>query len=187
MMQAAINERFYLRALAEDDISTLFHLIERNRERLKDYFPLTLAQISSIETCSKYVSEKMVEIRSRKFFCFVIEDAGQALQGLFFLKNVDWRVPKCELAYFIDEQLAGQGIMTAAFNRLIGHCFGALGFNRLYLIAIKDNIPSRKLAERCGFQLEGVLQKDFRLTTGELVDDVLYGLVNPKICSLDER
>jgi len=181
MIPASINDHLRLRPLFIDDATELFHLVERNRERLKDFFPVTIAQIKSIDACQKYVADKTEEIKNRSFFCFVIEDEYNALQGLFFLKNVDWRVPKCELAYFIDERLAGQGIMTVAFNLLIEHCFGPLGFNRLYLTAMKDNISSRKLAEKCGFQLEGVLQKDYRLASGALVDDVLYGLVRPGI------
>jgi len=181
MIKTPITNELSIRILFREDSAIFFDLIDRNRGRLKDYFPITTGQIVDQEACNAYMEEKLHEIYLRKFYCFVLEDTEVTLQGLFFLKNVDWRVPKCEIAYFIDGSYAGKGIMTKALKLVINYCFETLGFNKLYITSMLDNIASRRLAEKCGFQLEGTLKKDFRLASGELVDDVIYGLVNPCI------
>jgi len=179
-MTYPINETLVLRPLEATDGAALLHLFNRNRERLKDFFPLTLKLITDSATAGTYVAARLAETEQKEFFCFVIENADTQLQGLFFMKNVDWRVPKCELAYFIDERLAGQGVMTTAMQALIRHAFDEMGFNRLYLVTMEGNTPSRKLAERCGFKMEGIMKADFRLASGALVNDVLYAIVRPE-------
>ncbi len=177
MKPLPIEPSLFLRELAPTDVGSFFDMIDRNRNRLQDYFPVTVSAITSEESCRQYFERQLAERTNRAWFCFVIVDEASDLQGLFFLKNINWRVPKAEFAYFIDKDLEGKGIMTHAFRLLISHCFSELGFNRLYLVAMEDNLASRRLAEKCGFRHEGTLRKDFCLASGELVDDVLYGLV----------
>lgn len=177
MKPVNIGNSLVLRELAPTDVSCFFDMIDRNRHRLRDYFPITTAEITTKENCQIYFDRQLADRMNRAWFCFVIADQASELQGLFFLKNINWRIPKAEFAYFIDEKLERKGIMTTAFKFLIVHCFEELGFNRLYLVTMKENLASRRLAEKCGFQYEGTMRNDFRMASGELVDDVLYGLL----------
>jgi len=177
MIAQRITKDIRLRALQLTDAIPLFALIERNRVRLGDYFPVTIELIKTPAESLAYVTEKLDEAKRRQFYCFVLEGLDGTLQGIFFLKNINWRVPKCELAYFIDKDYAGKGIMSKTFPLIIDYCFAELKMNRLYLITMANNQASRKLAERCGFEVEGILRNDFRLSSGVLVDDVYYGLI----------
>jgi ribosomal protein S18 acetylase RimI-like enzyme len=51
----------------------------------------------------------------------------------------------------------------------------AQGARRMSLRVLGHNIPARRLYERCGFRVEGVLPEEF-LLDGTYVDDVLMGL-----------
>ena len=51
----------------------------------------------------------------------------------------------------------------------------AEGARRMTLRVLGHNTPARRLYERCGFQVEGVLPDEF-LLDGSYVDDVLMGL-----------
>jgi len=167
-----------LRSLQADDSPQLLSLIARNRQRLLDYFPVTSTAVTTLSAAYKFVDDKLAAERRREHFTFVLEDAEQQLQGLFFLKNIDWRIPKAELAYFIDAELCGRGIMTEALGAVCRHCFSAMGFIKLFIITSVDNIPSRRIAEKNGFEAEGVLRKNFRINSGVLVDNVYYGKLN---------
>ncbi len=166
-----------LRSLTADDGPGLFNLIDRNRLRLRDYFPVTTATITSLDACFKYVDNKMEQAEKREHFTFVIADDNNHLQGLFFIKNIDWRVPKGELAYFIDKKLEGRGIMTKALAEVIDYGFNTLAMNKLFLVTSTNNVSSRKIAEKNGFTLEGTLRNNFKLSTGELVDMAYYGIL----------
>ena len=166
-----------LRSLTIEDGPEFYALIDRNRLRLRDYFPVTTATIINLDACFKYLDNKLDQANKKEHFTFVIEDVNQQLRGLFFIKNIDWRVPKAELAYFIDKMLEGKGIMTSALGAVVDYGFNYLQINKLFLLTATDNLPSRKIAEKNRFQLEGILRSNFKLCSGELTDMAYYGLL----------
>jgi len=175
-MNIAFDNRT-LRSIENNDAPQLLSLIERNRARLTDYFPVTSNEITTLETSRNYIANKLELAEKREHFCFVVEDANPGLLGLFILKNFDWLVPKCEIAYFIDKDREGKGIMTGALSVLIKYCFEEMSMNKLFIMTATDNLPSRKVAEKNGFEVEGILRKNFRVPAGGLVDMVYYGLI----------
>ena len=52
------------------------------------------------------------------------------------------------------------------------------GFTKLFLRTSPANTDACLLAEKCGFEIEGLLRKDYKTTSGELVDLRYYGLLN---------
>jgi RimJ/RimL family protein N-acetyltransferase len=161
-----------LRMLAGTDSAQLLELIDRNRPRLLNYFPMTAASITNLTSSFTFVNEKLELAKKKNHFVMLIENEEKQLRGLFFLKNIDWGVPKAELAYFIDKDLEGKGVMTKALCEVVNYGFYTLGMNRLYIITGVDNHASRKIAEKNGFEVEGILRRNFRIASGELVDNV---------------
>ena len=166
---------FNLRHLAVNDGTQFLNLIDRNRQRLLDFFPVTTASITNLESAFKYVDQHLAMEARKEQYILVLEDKEMLLQGMIIIKNIDWRVPKAELAYFIDKNLQGQGIMTKALGEAVTYGFEELGMNRLFIITSVDNLSSRRIAEKNGFEAEGVLRKNFRISNGELIDNVCYG------------
>jgi len=166
-----------LRHLNAEDGRELYRLVDRNRYRLQNYFPVTVNTLASLSGAFKYVDDKLKEEAEKMHYTFVLEAADHTLQGAIFIKNIDWRVPKAELAYFIDESLEGRGIMTRAISEVVQFGFGDLDMNKMYIITSVDNTASRKMAEKNGFETEGILRSNFRIATGELIDMVYYGIL----------
>jgi RimJ/RimL family protein N-acetyltransferase len=169
-------DNFTLRPLEKNDAVQFLALIDNNRARLRDYFPNTSQQITDLGTCKKYIKQKTAEAGNREIYSFVLVDEKKDLQGLFILKNIDWWVPKGELAYFIDKDLEGKGIMTRALSEIVTYCFDTLDMNKLFILTSTDNHASRKIAEKNGFKIEGILRQNYRIPSG-LVDNVHYGLL----------
>jgi ribosomal-protein-serine acetyltransferase len=165
-----------LRPLDKNDATQLLALIDRNRPRLLDYFPVTSRSITDINSSKYYIKQKIAEAAKREHYTYVIEDDSKTLQGIFILKNIDWWVPKGELAYFIDKDLEGKGIMTKVMAEMVRYCFDTLEMNKLFILTSTDNYASRKIAEKNGFKVEGILRKNYRIPTG-LVDNIHYGLL----------
>ncbi len=166
---------FKFRLLTTNDGAKLLELINRNRQRLVDYFPVTSSAITNLDSSFKYVDQYLGMEARKEQFILVLEDKDNLLQGMILIKNIDWRVPKAELAYFIDKSLQGKGIMTRALEATVRYGFEELGMNRLFIITSVDNHSSRKIAEKNGFEAEGLLRKNFRISSGELIDNVYYG------------
>ena len=177
-MTEMIFNPYRIRLIAESDATSMFNLIERNRVRLSDYFPNSIKAIVSNNSALLYILEKVREGKNKVSFCFVIEGMADAeLIGVVFLKNVEWTIPKAELAYFIDSQNEGKGIITKALSFVIAYGFDVLKLNKLYLRASGDNKASQRVAEKNGFRAEGTLRSDFKTSDGKLIDMIYYGLL----------
>ena len=53
--------------------------------------------------------------------------------------------------------------------------------NKIYVKISPDNATARVVAAKLGFKTEGILRKEFKTETGELVDLEYLGMVNPAI------
>ena len=79
-----------------------------------------------------------------------------------------------EIGYFIDEAYWGQGIATEAVRLLEQFCFQELGITRIELLMLPENIGSEKVAIKCGYRKEGILQKALLHKDGSKRDCLLY-------------
>ncbi len=92
------------------------------------------------------------------------------------IKDIDFTVPKCELAYFIDEAFEGKGIATDATHWLVNFCFEELDMEKIILRINPANEGSKQVALKNGFSREGYMKNEYRNGYGELTDVEHYGL-----------
>lgn len=169
-------DHYTIRPLAMDDLDLYYALIDRNRPRLESYFVGTVARTRTYADTELYMAERLQLAAERTYLPFVLydNDAGQ-FAGFLDVKNIDWNIPKAELGCYADEAYAGKGITTHALELFTRYCFTELGFEKLFLRTHETNTAARKMAEKCGFQVEGILRKDYKTVSGELLDLVYYG------------
>jgi len=171
-------DNFQLRLIRREDALSFFTLVDSNRDRIGNYLPKTTKGNSTPEFTVLYIDQKLIQAEAKENFCFVIEDQEtKKLAGAVFLKSFDWSVPKCELGYFIDKNYEGRGITSRSIREIINYCFRELKLNKLFLRSAIDNAGSKRVAEKNGFIVEGVLRKDFMTESGDLIDVVYYGLI----------
>ncbi len=169
---------YTVRLLQQSDIPDYFSVVTANKARLEAFFPLTVAHAKSLETLTSFVEELLIRLDKRENYPYVVVDhSTRKIVGYIHVKNIDWDIPKGELGFFIDEHYAGKGVLKQAMTLIIDHLFRELEFEKLYLRTHESNVPARRLAEKCGFEIEGRLRKDHRTTAGELVDLFYYGLL----------
>jgi ribosomal protein S18 acetylase RimI-like enzyme len=70
----------------------------------------------------------------------------------------------------VDPPAQGRGVGRALVEAAVGEA-RARGARKLGLRVLGDNAAARRLYERCGFVVEGVLEREF-LLEGQYVDDV---------------
>lgn len=170
-------ENYRIRLVQFDDAQRLFKLVDSNRDRLLKYFPITTSGITNLETAKAYVSQKIHEANNKSFFSYLIEEKNTGnLVGMYILKSFNWRIPKCELAYFIDSGSEGKGIISKVTKCIIDFCFTVLKMNKIWIETGTDNIGSKSVALKNGFKLEGLLRNNFRDSDGNLLDIEYYGL-----------
>ena len=80
---------FKFRLLTTNDGAKLLELINRNRQRLVDYFPVTSSAITNLDSSFKYVDQYLGMEARKEQFILVLEDKDNLLQGMFLIKNID--------------------------------------------------------------------------------------------------
>lgn len=82
-----------------------------------------------------------------------------------------------ELSYQLyDAADAGKGYSTEAVQLLCDHLFDTTPRHRIQLVILPGNVASRRVAEKCGFTLEGTLREPF-YHRGVNVDVLMYSLL----------
>ena len=109
-------------------------------------------------------------------FCFYRRRDG-LLVGKGGLHTIDWSVPKFELGYWIRSSCVSQGFATEAALGLVELARTHLRARRLEISCDARNAASRRVAEKCGFELEGILRQSRRDTSGELADACIFARV----------
>ena len=82
-----------------------------------------------------------------------------------------------ELSYQLyGEQFAGRGYTTEAVRLLVDYLFATKKQHRIQLVIVPENAASRRIAEKCGFALEGTVRGAF-YNHGRNHDVLLYSLL----------
>jgi RimJ/RimL family protein N-acetyltransferase len=159
------------------DGKIFYEVIDKNRNRMLDSFPMMLSNTHDEFSAEFYIRKKIEEWDEQSAFNFGIwlKETGE-YAGHISVKNIDWIIPRGEIAYVISGEHEGKGIMTEALTAIIKFSFENLLMSRLFLRVLTCNARSYELAERCGFSREGTLRKDHKTYDGELVDLYYYGM-----------
>ena len=171
-------DHYSLRLLRLGDLDPYFELVQRNRERLADRFVGTVSRTKTLEEAQEFVEEMIKHTISNTYFPYVIiDDNEDRIIGFIDLKNIDWDIPKTQIGFYIDEDHEGKGIISKAVSKIIDYCFDEKGFEKLFMRIHPENLAAQKVAEKCGFELEGTIRKDYKTPSGKLVDLLYYGKV----------
>ena len=169
-----VDARVRLRAVSPSDAAPLFTLIDSHRLFLRRWLPWV------DETRREEDTRAFIELAKRQWqagqgFEFVIE-RDHELCGAIGINRMERANRLGAIGYWLRSDRQGLGIMTQSCRRLIEFGFEELGLNRLVLAAAVDNRPSRRVAERLGFALEGVF-REAEWVNDRFVDHARYGLL----------
>lgn len=78
--------------------------------------------------------------------------------GAIDLINLDWHHQKAEIGIIIDEKLQNKGYAKEALDLLIDYALNFLNLHQLYVYINQNNIRSKQLFVRRGFEICGVLK-----------------------------
>ena len=93
----------------------------------------------------------------------------------FFLAVSYWDA--YELSYQLyGDRFAGRGYTTEAVQLLVDYLFGSKKRHRIHLVIVPENAASCRIAEKCGFVLEGTVRGAF-FNGGRNQDVLLYSLL----------
>ncbi|WP_313770631.1 GNAT family N-acetyltransferase [Bacillus sp. S/N-304-OC-R1] len=97
------------------------------------------------------------------------------------LHRMNWKIRKFEIGYWCDSRQQKKGYITEAVTALIDFTFNHFEANRIEIRCDPKNVNSRKIPEKLGFHIEGILVNDDLSTDGkELRDTCVFAKVRRK-------
>ena len=94
--------------------------------------------------------------------------------GTATIHKLDWINHRGEIGYMIgDPDHCGKGLATEIVSILCNSAFNTLGFNKLTAEVVEENIASKRVLEKNGFELFGRNPQDYFLD-GKYLDNLLY-------------
>lgn len=145
------GEVIRLRTVRETDLERLYEF-HQNIANRGDYFP--------IEVIAKPVFKRRFHEtgfwEDTEGMLLIVNDNDDILGHIEFYRTVNY-LDELELSYHIyTQEHYGQGIATDAVKLMTGYLFDRKKSNRIRLIIHPDNHASKRVAEKCGYQFEGI-------------------------------
>jgi ribosomal-protein-serine acetyltransferase len=102
---------------------------------------------------------------------------GATLAGGLVCWYIERENRNAEIGYWLGQDFTRRGLATRASARAVEHLFRTEGLHRIEMQCAVENVRSRAVPERLGFQVEGIRRQSHWITD-RFVDHVIYGLLD---------
>lgn len=169
------TERLILKPYSLDFAEEFFVKFQNDWANLEDYFSRTLSVTKTLKETELYFQKKIISCQKNEGFYYgIFHKDSNELIGHISVREIDWTIPKGELAYFIFSDFSGHKYSYEALKAFGDFCINEKEMLRIFMKIAPDNIASKKVAEFCGFESEGLLRNDYRKKQQILTDMLLY-------------
>lgn len=138
---------------------------------LRDVFPQPYT-LADAEAFIRFAAGE----NARGDFYRAIVIGGRAAGSISLSRGTDVNERSAEIGYWLAPGDWGRGIMTQAVRAVCAKTFTETDIVRIFAVPFAANAASRRVLEKCGFALEGVMRKSV-WKGGALSDACLYALV----------
>lgn len=150
-----MEKRVFLRAFEYSDLAFINEL--RNDDTLYELTCGNKYHISS-ERDKKWIEDKIFN-NYHQLYLVVCSNEDKKPIGYISASNIDYINRKAELGGLVLlQEYSRLGLGTEATQLILDHLFGELGMNMVYTDIKEDHKASLRMAERLGFQIDGMLR-----------------------------
>lgn len=159
-----------LRKWEKEDGDNLSKLLSNKKilDNLRDGLPYPYTKEDALE----YINF-ILEYDPDSTFAYAIDVDGVAVGSIGAFRQENIHSYTAELGYYLDEAYWSKGIMTQAVKMICDKIFNQTDIIRIYAEPFSNNIGSRKVLEKAGFQLEGIM-KNNTIKNGKVQDMAMY-------------
>lgn len=167
-----LRRRAELQMLEPRHAEELFAVVDRNRERLREWMPWVDGTKSADDTL-KFIRDSLKRHA----------ETGEVVAGIWWGGKLAGTIglhirgeARATIGYWLGEEFEGKGLMTLACRAMLSHAFRDLKVERVEIFAEPRNARSRAVPKRLGFKREGTLRHVTKLND-RFVDHVAYSLL----------
>jgi ribosomal-protein-alanine N-acetyltransferase len=141
---------------------------------LTDAFPYPYA----LSDAESYIRDCIAKEETQ--LCRAIVIGGEAVGSVGAFPQTDIRRRTAVLGDWLAKPFWGRGIMTAAVGMICREAWARFDILRIEAQINARNIGSRRVAEKNGFTLEGILRQS-ACKRGEILDTCMYALLREEV------
>jgi len=164
-----------LKTFSSDEASKLYQLIDKNRVQIGEWL-LWVDKTNSVEDVEKLIEEYNGRRERGEGMNFGIWYQANLI-GYISFASIDKTRRTAGIAYWLDNEYQGKGIITKSCKNLVEYGFNELNLNRIEISCAEGNDKSRAIPQRLGFKEEGIIRESELIRSGKLVDNHLYALL----------
>ncbi len=165
------TERLMLRPPQAGDGPALHQAVRESLPDLRRFLAAVpwIAAEPTLENAELRCRSAQADFIARRDLPFMVFEraTGELLGGVGLHRTV-WATPKTEVGYWCRSSRTGQGLVREAVTAVSAYAFAHLHAVRVELVTDEENTASCRIAEACGFTLEGTLRNERRAPDGSL-------------------
>lgn len=159
MFSIALGSSAELRPFEPFDASQFVALIEREREQFGQWLPWGSA-IDTEEKARAFIVRLADRTTCDQGRGYAIWLDGEMVGGALF-RTFNAAMGNCEIGVWLAKHATGRGLMNRSCNILIDWAIHQRKMARIEWHCAVENVQSRKVAQRLGMKLDGVMRKSF--------------------------
>ena len=160
------GDRIYLRTCEPGDGAMVHNALMASKEELKAWMPWAQKDQTVEETEENLRRAQAAFILREDIRLYVMRKEDDTFLGSTGLHRINWDTRTFEIGYWLDSRYTKQGYMTEAVEILTAFAFNELLANRVEIHCDSLNVNSKRIPEKLGFTLEGILRHDSYDATG---------------------
>ena len=169
----ALTDTVCVRVLRRSDSGPLADAYRRNREHLAPWEPLRFEEFFTAEGQAASIESKLGLFIAGTDVPWVLVE-GPRVIGVINLSGIV-RGPflSAHLGYWVDKDMTGRGIGSAAVEFALQTARNELGLHRLQASTLPHNAASQRILKRAGFEEIGLAAQYLRIA-GSWQDHILF-------------
>lgn len=173
------TDRLYLRCYEPGEGQWYYTVGQKNKDHLQQYeSDNAILSASNPEEAEITIREMIAGWVARNcFFMGAFEKSSAVFVAQVYVGPVNWKLAEFEIGYFVDVDQQSKGYVTEAVKATLGWLFDHLQAHRVWLRCDDTNVRSSRVAERCGFTLEGHLRENKLNPDGTFSGTLYYGIL----------
>ena len=156
-MKIAVSPEITLSPLSVADASTIFILVNQNREELDQYFPW-VKSVENREGAEAYIADRVYSEKPGARW-FSVSYKGKK-SGVFGIKSINNDTNTAELGYWLSKEVRGRAITNTIINSLSQYLAKAKAVKTLEFRCLEHNQAGLKVIEKTGAAFVETIDND---------------------------
>lgn len=170
-MKSLETERLFLRGWKLDDVNDLYEYAkDRNVGPIAGWAPHTSLE-DSMAVLKSYIENDnawAIELKENRKVIGMIKIYPDDNHGRYHAMMIN---------YALSAVYWGHGYMTETVSRVMRYAFEELNIDLLTVFHYPQNIASRRVIEKCGFDYDGTIEQGCTRYDGQVFDAVCHSLL----------